>query len=452
MKLIRNAGTERVVDLVQPFLSTGHSLDLLTSSVSLIAFETLREGASKLSHTRLVLPHESADLSFFGSEVDRPSRNRLQLPRLTKLLAEWLRSKAEVRRTASGIPLSLAVVRQSDGNPLQAVHGAFGLSTDRLGLAPGNLLSFILASESPQESQILARWFDGQWAALDAQPEAAAAFLAQLDELASPRDPMDMYATVLYHLFGADSQNMGKDRIVKAATGIRETVVWKKLYKFQRDGVVGAIDKLERFGGCIITDSVGLGKTFEALAVIKYHELRNDRVLVLFPKRLRDYWTLLKANDQRNILASDRLNYDVLKHTDLSRDGGLSGDIDLNCGDITRRCVGRRAIRLSRRIGPNPTAAGRPVRALPGLGGYGRRVGHCPRNEPLPVRSNSGPGSRASSGLAAVRQLQAKLVEERVRAQKERQLSRHVALNLEIKQLVSSIESMRQILTLGSTT
>ena len=93
--------------------------------------------------------------------------------------------------------------------------------------------------------------------------------------------------------------------------------------------MVGAIDKLNRFGGCIIADSVGLGKTFEALAIIKYHELRNDRVLVLCPKRLRDNWTLYKANDRRNFLAADRFNYDVLNHTDLSRDGGLSGDIDL---------------------------------------------------------------------------------------------------------------------------
>jgi hypothetical protein len=122
---------------------------------------------------------------------------------------------------------------------------------------------------------------------------------------------------------------LDEERIVKSATGIRNTTVWKKLYRFQRDGVIGAIDKLERLGGCIIADSVGLGKTFEALAIIKYYELRNDRVLVLVPKRLRDNWTLYKANDRRNFLASDRFNYDVLNHTDLSRDGGTSGDIDL---------------------------------------------------------------------------------------------------------------------------
>ncbi|WP_431777841.1 SNF2-related protein [Ottowia caeni] len=294
MKLIRNAGTERVVDLVRPLLSKGNSLDLLTSSVSLFAFEALREGASKLSHTRLVLPYEAAELSLLGSEVDRPSRNRLQVPRLAMLLAEWLRSQAEVRRAAGGVPQGLAVVRGTSGEPLQAVHGAFGFSTDGLGLTPGNPLSFIQASESAQESEMLAQWFDTQWASLGAQPDAKSVLLAKLDELSSPRDPMGIYAAVLYHLFHADSQEMDEDRIVKAATGIHNTVVWKKLFKFQRDGVVGAIDKLDRFGGCIIADSVGLGKTFEALAVIKYHELRNDRVLVLCPKRLRDNWTLYR--------------------------------------------------------------------------------------------------------------------------------------------------------------
>jgi len=143
--------------------------------------------------------------------------------------------------------------------------------------------------------------------------------LAGLRALAGPRDPFLVYAGILHHLFRDDGEGLDEERIVKSATGIRNTVVWKKLFQFQRDGVVGAIDKLNRFGGCIIADSVGLGKTFEALAIIKYHELRNDRVLVLCPKRLRYNWTLYKANDRRNVLASDRFNYDVLNHTDLSR-------------------------------------------------------------------------------------------------------------------------------------
>ena len=150
-----------------------------------------------------------------------------------------------------------------------------------------------------------------------------------LRRIADHRDPYLVYSLILHHLFRDREDRLDEDQIVRSATGIKNTVVWKKLYKFQRDGVVGAIDKLNRFGGCIIADSVGLGKTFEALAIIKYHELRNDRVLVLAPKRLRENWTLYRANDRRNFLAPDRFNYDVLNHTDLSRDGGLSGDIDL---------------------------------------------------------------------------------------------------------------------------
>jgi hypothetical protein len=175
----------------------------------------------------------------------------------------------------------------------------------------------------------LGSWFTNLWNSLPASDEHKTAFLKRLQELAVHRPPALIYYLTLYHVFKDLGDELDEERVVKSATGIRNTTVWKKLYKFQRDGVVGSIDKLERLGGCIIADSVGLGKTFEALAIIKYYELRNDRVLVLVPKRLRDNWTLYKANDRRNFLASDRFNYDVLNHTDLSRDDGTSGDIDL---------------------------------------------------------------------------------------------------------------------------
>ena len=111
--------------------------------------------------------------------------------------------------------------------------------------------------------------------------------------------------------------------------GFKNSKIWSMLYNFQKDAVIGAIEKIETYGGCIIADSVGLGKTFEGLAVMKYYQLRNDRILVLAPKKLRENWTVYKENDKRNILAQDRLNYDVLNHTDLSRVKGKSGDIDL---------------------------------------------------------------------------------------------------------------------------
>ena len=206
--------------------------------------------------------------------------------------------------------------------------GSFDFTTDGLGITPGNPLNLIQASDAPDEASTLSQWFDVQWSELPPDHAFKEAILQSLNELIAHRDPLSVYALTLQHLFRS-ADELDEDRIVKSATGIRNTVVWKKLFKFQRDGVVGALDKLNRFGGCIIADSVGLGKTFEALAIIKYFELRNDRVLVLCPKRLRDNWTLYKANDRRNVLAGDRLNYDVLNHTDLSRDSGKSGDIEL---------------------------------------------------------------------------------------------------------------------------
>ncbi len=207
--------------------------------------------------------------------------------------------------------------------------GTCSFTSDGLGVTPSGRLGLVQATESDAETADFSEWFRSNWEDIEASPSAKAHFLNALEEIASQRAPSLVYFQILYQVFKDLGDELDEERIIKSATGIRNTVVWKKLFRFQRDGVVGAIDKLERIGGCIIADSVGLGKTFEALAVVKYYELRNDRVLVLCPKRLRDNWTLYKANDRRNILASDRFNYDVLNHTDLSRDGGVSGDIDL---------------------------------------------------------------------------------------------------------------------------
>ena len=192
------------------------------------------------------------------------------------------------------------MLRNGDGSPQQAVLGSFSFSTDGLGLAPGNPLNLIQASENAEESERLCEWFDAHWAALPPDGSAKTGVVDLLRSLAADRDPLSVYALILYHLLRTQGDELDEDQVVKSATGIRNTAVWQKLFKFQRDGVVGAIDKLNRFGGCIIADSVGLGKTFEALAVIKYHELRNDRGLVLCPKRLRDNWSLYRSNDRRN--------------------------------------------------------------------------------------------------------------------------------------------------------
>lgn len=152
--------------------------------------------------------------------------------------------------------------------------------------------------------------------------------LTQLANAARYFSPDHLYKFSLYNIF--------QNKIIDEATeqridkiGFKQTLIWSMLYNFQQDAVLGAIDKIETFGGCIIADSVGLGKTFEALAIMKYYQMRNDRVLLLCPKKLRDNWMIYSQNDVRNILAKDRFNFDVLNHTDLSRDGGYSGDINL---------------------------------------------------------------------------------------------------------------------------
>lgn len=338
MKLIQNTGTQRVIDLMRPHLKHGNRLDCVTPSFSLYAFAEIREALSALDRVQLIVPPDNEALELLGTESDRAARNRLQARWLANQCAKWITEKVALRRASKGVPQGAAVMRGPDGAPAQVILGSFAFNTSGLGLTPGNPLNLIQASETVNEAAQLAQWFDHQWAGLhgaDAtdskgQRNESESILEALQALGEHRDPFTIYTLMLHRLFQGSGDEMDEERIVKSATGIRNTVVWKKLFKFQRDGVVGAIDKLSRFGGCIIADSVGLGKTFEALAIIKYHELRNDRVLVLAPKRLRDNWTLYKANDKRNILAADRFNYDVLNHTDLSRDGGLSGDIDLS--------------------------------------------------------------------------------------------------------------------------
>ncbi len=328
MRLMGGAA-ERAIDFVRKAIDVGDQVDAMTDSLSLFAFEALQTEVAKLSGVRLLLPPADAELALLGGPADRAGRNQLRTRWLAKRLADWLDRKAEIRHAFGPIPQGTLVIRDADGTPKHVALGSLSLSTEGLGVTAGNPLSLIQVSESADESALLSQWFEMQWASLQAQPGAKEQLDSAIHDLATPRDPATVYALILSQLFAAKADQLDEDRIVNSATGIRNTVVWKKLFKFQRDGVVGAIDKLDRFGGCIIADSVGLGKTFEALAVIKYHELRNDRVLVLCPKRLRDNWTLYKSNDRRNSLASDRFNYDVLNHTDLSRNGGQSGDIDL---------------------------------------------------------------------------------------------------------------------------
>lgn len=330
MKIIKNSGTDRVIEELRKSLDPHSRLDLVTSDFSLFAFSEVQNQLSKIKRIRIILPpHQRSALNLFGGSADRLFRNRLNARYLAVQCMEWIRKGSEVREASSLLPQSILIIDHTNPSLKKALAGNCPFTTEGLGITPGNQFGLIQCTERPEEWNDLAQWFESVWKSLPGNRDTINSLLSKLEDLVSYKAPSLLYFLILYHLFKDLGESLDEELIIKSATGIRNTVVWKKLYKFQKDGVVGAIDKLERHGGCIIADSVGLGKTFEALAIIKYYELRNDRVLVLCPKRLRENWTLYKINDRRNALAPDRFNYDVLNHTDLSRDNGMSGDIDL---------------------------------------------------------------------------------------------------------------------------
>ena len=166
MRIIANTGTDRVVDLIRPWLRPDHQMDLASESFSLHAFGELADKLLRMAKVRLVLPPNEAELCLFGSDADRAARNRLQGRWLASRCADWVEKTVEVRRADRPVPQGAVVLRNGDGSPRQAVLGSFSFSTDGLGLAPGNPLNLIQASDTSEESERLSSWFDGQWSAL----------------------------------------------------------------------------------------------------------------------------------------------------------------------------------------------------------------------------------------------------------------------------------------------
>lgn len=327
MKLLRNRGNDRVIDHLRT-VGTASALRVATSAISAFGIHSLLDGSRRLPNAKLIVPPADTLVdAVAGNAADRAERNRLTLRGAAGRAITWL-DRTEARVAPGRLPQSTLIV-DADGRGASAMVGACALTTDGLGMTPADRLGIVQLAEDDDEIAMLGEWFNDQWQQLGPASDGQDEIREVFTPAAARRSACETYLRTLDAIFADMGEGADEESIVKSATGIRETVIWSKLYRFQRDGAIGVIDKLQRFGGCILADSVGLGKTFEALAVIKYHELRNDRVLVLCPKRLRDNWTLWKQNDRRNMLAGDRFNYDVINHTDLSREGGQSGDIDL---------------------------------------------------------------------------------------------------------------------------
>ncbi len=319
-------------------INVGDKLSILTGLFSIFAFKELSEHLGNLESSKIIFTQfkgfNASDLdnispfgNLTGTKFETRFRNQLNQHKIAKEFASWVESKASIKLVNQQGMLSNTLIHL-DGDNTCSYTGA-NFTGAGLGISQSESLDMITGSSEPEETSQMLQWFNSIWGNQHQLKDAKDLLLEQLDKLYRDNQPEFLYFLTLCHLFKDFVEDLDNERIIRSKTGFKETNVWNKLYNFQKDGVLGAIEKLEKFNGCIIADSVGLGKTFEALAVIKYYELRNDRVLVICPKKLRENWTVYTINDKRNLLAEDRFNYDVLNHTDLSRTKGYSGEINL---------------------------------------------------------------------------------------------------------------------------
>ncbi len=336
--LLDNKKNGKVGDKVKETISTDSRLSIISGLFSIYGFEKLKQELTKIESVRFLFsdPPVSKDSQpsrliqkLNGDKFERRLQNQLRQTSVSRECANWLSQKAEIKAVKNPNTLSQNLVHINNQEGAIAISGSSHFTASGLGYCESDIYAMNMCSSDTENTKALLEWFNTIWGNKTAVEDIKELFLDHLESLSRDRSPKFIYFLILYNIFKDYLGEIDEEKIIKTKTGFKDTIVWRKLYKFQKDGVMGAIDKLEKHNGCIIADSVGLGKTFEALAVIKYYELRNDRVLVIVPKKLRENWTIYTINDKRNLFSSDRFNYDVLNHTDLTRFSGMSGEINL---------------------------------------------------------------------------------------------------------------------------
>ena len=267
--------------------------------------------------------------SLYGTAFELHLKNKLTQKAIAKECADWIRRKAIFKSNRSNAPMQEFLYI---GNSLDkfAYMPIQGFTPVGLGYEKGNAISNIVNRlETPFAEQYL-NLFNQIWSDTSKVEDITESIIRHIASVYQENSPERIYFLMLYHIFKDFLQDINEDVLPNDLTGFQETLVWQKLFNFQKDAAKGIINKLETYNGCILADSVGLGKTFTALAVIKYYELRNKSVLVLCPKKLAENWTNYNSNVVTNLFAKDRFSYDVLYHTDLSRTRGETLGIDLS--------------------------------------------------------------------------------------------------------------------------
>jgi len=314
-------------------IKSGCRLKIMTSYFTLFAYNEIQDELNKIENIDLIInPNRyENEVSFIETPEESILKSNLDYTGIAKQFASWIDKKVNIKkiktRKIDGKMLSIQNGENYSDYITHSDFSAIGLgSLDR-----GGRMHINEKIENPQKSKNLRFAFDSIWGNPNQVENIKNKILDELKLIYQDKSPELLYFFTMNKLFKNFLEDAGRETMIEKRTGITDTLIWNKLYDFQRDGVVGAINKIETYGGCIIADSVGLGKTFEALAIIKYYELRNHKVLVLAPKKLRDNWRIYKQNDKRNPFASERLfSYTLLNHTDLSRESGYSDDVDLS--------------------------------------------------------------------------------------------------------------------------
>lgn len=343
-KTLNNQLGETVYKELEKHIRKGSKVSTISAYFTMYAYSALKKELDKIDEMRFIFTtpsfsknkdkeareYEIVNNNIFGNEFELKLRNEMTQSAVAKDCAKWLKDKVEIKSFKEpnvAQPRMIHVHNKSEEDIV--INGSVDFTTDGLGITGSNRADFnnFMAGEEFTDSQLLS--FDTLWNNEMVLTDVKDKLLKQMEVMYEENSGEFIYFKSLYHIFYNYLDELDEDNIVKKGNKLKETKIWNTLYQFQQDAVIGAIDKIEKYNGCILADSVGLGKTFTALAIIQYYELRNDRVLVLVPKKLRENWTIYTLNDKRNIFAEDRFRYDVLNHTDLSRERGFSGNIDL---------------------------------------------------------------------------------------------------------------------------
>ena len=279
---------------------------------------------------QLEMDGRERNVSEFGLEITM--KNGLDQNAIASQCHGLLEDRVEIRSVTDNhfFNSNSILIDNPSGESYLLTSNNLSFSMPGLGYTSGMTFDFAYALDDRASIDAYRVMFDEVWNSKGSVEDVKGLLLAYISNLYKENPPYLAYFLTLYNLFNDKLVSEEDYASIKEATGITQTKVWSMLYNFQQDAVVGAIHKIQKYDGCIIADSVGLGKTFEALAIIKYYELRNERVLVICPKKLRGNWVGFRQNTKTNPLVDDKFSYDIVHHTDLSRDKGWSGDIDLS--------------------------------------------------------------------------------------------------------------------------